>query len=76
MTEASRTVVMTVDRIEDGYCILIPRDNPEDIIQLPRKYLGDFEEGDILEFSITKDESATREARNRASRLRERLVNR
>lgn len=67
---------MTVDRIEDGYCILIPRDNPEDIIQLPRKYLGDFEEGDILEFSITKDESATREARNRASRLRERLVNR
>ncbi len=76
MTDASRIVVMTVDRIEDGYCILIPRDNPEDIIQLPRKYLGDFEEGDILEFSITKDESATREARNRASRLRERLVNR
>jgi len=67
---------MTIDRIEDGYFILIPRDNPEDVIQLPRKYLGDFEEGDILEFSIRKDESATKEARNRASRLRERLVNR
>ncbi|WP_319538876.1 DUF3006 domain-containing protein [uncultured Methanospirillum sp.] len=76
MTDASRTVVMTIDRIEDGYFILIPRDNPEDMIKLPRKYLGDFEEGDILEFSIRKDESATKEARNRASRLRERLVNR
>ena len=76
MTDASRTVVMTIDRIEDGYFILIPRDNLEDMIKLPRKYLGDFEEGDILEFSIRKDESATKEARNRASRLRERLVNR
>ncbi len=67
---------MTVDRIEDGYLILIPRDHPEEKIQIPRKYLVEFEEGDILEFSIRKDESATKEARNRASRLREQLVNR
>jgi|GEM_PF-6128650 len=76
MSEKCRTMVMTVDRIEDGYLILIPRDHPEEMIQIPRKYLVEFEEGDILEFSIRKDESATKEARNRASRLREQLVNR
>ncbi len=68
--------MMAVDRIEDGYLILIPRDHPEEKIQMPRKCLPEFDEGDILEFSIRKDESATREARNRISMLRERLVNR
>jgi hypothetical protein len=76
MVDTCRTVVMTIDRIEDGYLILIPRDHPDEMIQFPRKYVGEFEEGDILEFSIRKDESATREARDRISSLRERLVNR
>ncbi|HWQ64757.1 MAG TPA: DUF3006 domain-containing protein [Methanospirillum sp.] len=76
MVDASKTVVMTIDRIEDGYLILIPRDHPDEMIQFPRKYVGEFEEGDILELSIRKDESATREARDRIIRLRERLVNR
>ncbi|WP_181391789.1 DUF3006 domain-containing protein [Methanospirillum lacunae] len=76
MVDTSKTVVMIIDRVENGYLILIPRDHPDEMIQFPQKYVGEFEEGDILELSIRKDESATREARDRISRMRERLMNR
>lgn len=69
-------VQMTVDRIEEGYAILIPRDNPEESIDLPLKYLPGVEEGDILEVSLRKDEVATYEAADRISILREKLLNR
>lgn len=76
MVDASKTMVMTIDRVENGYLILIPRDHPDEMIQFPQKYVEEFEEGDVLELSIRKDESATREARDQIRRLRERLVNR
>lgn len=70
-----QTVVMTVDRIEEGYVILIPREYPEEIIRIPRQFLKGFEEGDTVEFSIRRDETAAQEARDRITEPRERMVN-
>lgn len=67
---------MTVDRIEEGYAILIPEKNPDDTIDLPLRYLPGVEEGDIVEITVRKDETATREAANRIQMIREQLLNR
>ena len=67
---------MTVDRIEEGYAILIPGNYPEDSIDLPLKYLPGIEEGDIIELTFRKDEVATREAANHMEVLKERPLNR
>jgi hypothetical protein len=76
MSDTFLTMIMTIDRMEDGYFILIPRDHPEETIQIPKKYMTGFEEGDVLELLFRKDETETREARDRISRIRERLTNR
>jgi hypothetical protein len=69
-------ILMAVDRIEEGYAILIPVDEPEEIIHMPVRYLPGVAEGDIVEFSFKKDENATREAGDRIGLLKERLLNR
>jgi len=73
MKEPGKTL-MGVDRIEEGYAILIPEDDPEEIIHVPLRYLPGVREGDIVECIFRRDEVATREARDRIGRIRERLV--
>ncbi|HWQ67161.1 MAG TPA: DUF3006 family protein [Methanospirillum sp.] len=66
---------MVVDRIEERYVILVPEDNPDEMIQFPTRYLCGVEEGDTLEMLFRKDETASREARERVFRIVERLKN-
>lgn len=66
--------LMVVDRLEEGYAILIPQDTPEEIITIPIRYLRGIIEGDIIELSFRKDETATREAVDRITIMRERLI--
>lgn len=68
-------ILMAVDQIDEGYAILIPADEPEEIIHMPLRYLHGVKEGDILEFFFKKDETETREARDRLGTLREHLLN-
>ena len=67
---------MAVDRIEEGYVILIPQDDPEEIIHIPVRFLHGVKEGDMVELSFRKDEDATREAKDKIEVIRERLINR
>lgn len=68
--------LMAVDQIEEGYVILIPQDEPEEIIHIPVRFLHGVKEGDMVEFSFQKDEAATREAKDRIRVIRERLMDR
>lgn len=73
--EYSQKILMAVDRIEEGYAILIPHNDPEEIIHIPLRYLHGVKEGDMVELSFRKDEIATREAKDRITIFRERLIN-
>jgi len=53
--------------------ILIPADNPDEDIQIPARFLPGVQEGDIIDLSFQKDETATREARERIAGMIERL---
>lgn len=66
--------LMAVDRIEEGYVILIPQDEPEEIIHIPVRFLQGVKEGDMVELSFRKDEVATREAKDRIEVIRERVM--
>jgi len=64
----------TIDRIEGGIAVLIPRDDEARRFQLPVSALPpDCREGDIVTISIGRDSEATREAKDRAAALVDRL---
>jgi hypothetical protein len=64
----------TIDRIEGGIAVLIPRDDENLRIQLPVAALPpDCREGDIVTISIGRDSEATREAKDRTAALIDRL---
>lgn len=52
----------TIDRIEDGICVLETEYGK--MMEIPAYYLENFNEGDVLEISFTKDEKATAEKHN------------
>ena len=66
---------VTVDRFEGDVAVLLVR--PDETLQIlvPRELLPDIDEGDVLEFTVRKDEGETREARERVSSLIEKLRN-
>lgn len=67
---------VTIDRFEDGYAVLLIRDEECAQIDLPEKYLPEgCKEGDILDIDITRDRAGTEEARKRVSDLIEKLKN-
>lgn len=64
----------TVDRFEGGMAILLIRDDKSMKLNVPIALLPEgVREGDILEISITIDEKATGDAKERVSNLMERL---
>jgi hypothetical protein len=64
----------TIDRIEDGIAVLIPREEETLRFHLPVSVLPpDCREGDIVTILIERDGEATREAKDRAKSLIDRL---
>jgi len=66
----------TVDRIEGDVAVLLVRPEEKDQILIPRRYLSYLKEGDIVEITVTREEQATDEARERVSSMIDRLRNR
>ncbi len=64
----------TLDRFEDGCAVLLVRDDEAIEIDVPAFLLPEgCEEGDILDITIKRDAEGTVEARERVSRLIEKL---
>lgn len=60
----------TIDRIDEGIAVLIPRQDPLQRITVPAAILpAGCREGDILTMILKKDHTATATARDRVSRL-------
>ena len=67
---------VTIDRFEDGYAVLLVRDEEEVHIDFPVKLLPEgCKEGDILDIAISRDEESTEATRKRVSDLIEKLKN-
>ena len=65
---------VTIDRIEDGYAVLLVRDNESLHIDLPVELLPEgCREGDILDIEICRDAESTEAAQKRVSDLIEKL---
>jgi Protein of unknown function (DUF3006) len=65
---------VTIDRFEDGYAVLLVRDEEDVHIDFPVKLLPDgCKEGDILDITISRDEESTEATRKRVSDLIEKL---
>jgi len=66
---------VTVDRMEEGIAVLIPREPPDTTIFWPAGLLPrSVREGSILDFEIRLDEEATQQVRRRVRGLIEELV--
>jgi hypothetical protein len=64
----------TLDRFEDGWAVLLVRDDETMEIDIPDRLLPEgCEEGDILDIKIRRDVKSTEEARERVSGLIEKL---
>ena len=64
----------TIDRIEDGIAVLIPREDETLRFHLPVAVLPpDCSEGDIVTILIERDGEATREGKERTASLIDRL---
>jgi hypothetical protein len=67
---------VTIDRFEDGYAVLLARDEEDVHIDFPVRLLpDDCKEGDILDIEISRDEDSTEATRKRVSDLIEKLKN-
>lgn len=64
---------VVVDRIENSLAVLIPLDDGSGHFSLPVTLLPDVREGDVLHITITRDTTATRDAKDRVTRLISRL---
>lgn len=64
----------TIDRFEDGWAVLLLREDESIEFELPVSMLPcECREGDILDIDITRDTEATREATERVTGLIEKL---
>jgi hypothetical protein len=67
---------VTIDRFEDGYAVLLVRDEEDVHIDFPAELLPEgCREGDILDIEIKRDEESTEATRKRVSDLIEKLKN-
>jgi Protein of unknown function (DUF3006). len=65
---------VTIDRFEDGYAILLVREDECVQIDFPEQLLPEgCREGDILDIEITRDTKSTKESKKRVSDLIEKL---
>lgn len=65
---------VTIDRFEDGYAVLLVREDECVQIDFPEQLLPEgCREGDILDIEITRDTKSTKESRKRVSDLIEKL---
>ena len=66
----------TVDRIEEGYAVLLLRDEESTTVNWPLETIPfSVSEGDILTFEIEKDEEEREAARERVKSLLQKLNN-
>lgn len=65
----------TIDRIEGNLAVLILRDNETVKFNLPVVLLHEMSEGDMVDITITKDETSTNSAKERVTSLIEKLKN-
>jgi len=65
-----------IDRIDGGMAIITLQDDTSVILNIPLKHIPNVCEGDIVDITINKDETATRAARERVSSIIERLKKR
>ena len=64
----------TVDRIEEGYAVLLLRDEESTTVNWPLETIPfSVSEGDILTFEIEKDEEEREAARERVKSLQQKL---
>ncbi|PKL65134.1 MAG: DUF3006 domain-containing protein [Methanomicrobiales archaeon HGW-Methanomicrobiales-3] len=63
----------TIDRIEGTIAVLVTREDPPVIFNLPLSFLTDMREGDIVDITIRKDPESTKAAKARVSSLIEKL---
>lgn len=65
---------VSIDRIEEGVAVLVMQDDPWGRIHVPLSLLppGCFE-GDVLTLTLDRDTAATAEAKERVSKLIEKL---
>jgi len=66
-------VKATIDRIEAGAAVLVLRDDPGVVFNLPVSILPACKEGDIIDITITRDPESTQAAKERVSSLIEKL---
>lgn len=63
----------TIDRIEGGLAILILKDDPGFLFNLPVDVLPACKEGDVIDITITRDPESTQATKERVSSLIEKL---
>ena len=72
--ESEISLKFTVDRIEEGYAVLLLRDEESTTVNWPLETIPfSVSEGDILTFEIEKDEEEREAARERVKSLLQKL---
>lgn len=66
-------VKATIDRIDGKLAVLIDTDDPGTVFNLPVRVIGEYQAGEIVDISITRDQLSTEAARARVSGLLEKL---
>lgn len=59
-----------VDRVEDGFAVLLLGSDEEVMIELPDCYLpSDIQEGDVVTFKLEKHSRRTKEAKKKVAKM-------
>lgn len=63
-----------IDRIEDGFAVILLGDDEEVMVELPDCYLPEgLEEGDIINFKLIPKSKKTKEAKQKVAGMIEKL---
>jgi hypothetical protein len=68
------TVLLVVDRIEEGTAVLLPQDGRPGEIKCPLSLLPPVKEGDVLRAGFEQDPAATQKCRDEAQKLLKELL--
>ncbi|MDR3349015.1 MAG: DUF3006 domain-containing protein [Acidaminococcales bacterium] len=68
------TVLLVVDRIEEGIAVLLPQDGGTGEIKCPASLLPPVKEGDVLRASFEPDPDETQKCRDEAQKLLRELL--
>jgi hypothetical protein len=63
----------SIDRIEKDIAVIIFQEDTSVILNIPLRHLPKVKEGDIVDITITKEESATEDTRQRVTLMIEKL---